>query len=149
MRPAFVLEATRGDTVIDLMYVYIPMGLEREYKIQQSVLARFYSHELAACYLGVAHTFLEVGYVDTACTCTIPEKAKKHGTREDIRAKWDTLIEEHGLTRSHLLACEEVTKVSDCSSRWGKIKETIQIIAGPAIVQDMCDVDEILTRFFG
>ena len=90
-----------------------------------------------------------MGYLDTACTCTIPENTKKHGTREDIRAKWDTLIEEHSLTRSHLLACEQVTEVSDCSSRWGNIKETIQIIAGPAIVQDKLDVDEILKRFLG
>ena len=90
-----------------------------------------------------------MGYLDTACTCTIPENTKKHGTREDIRAKWDTLIEEHSLTRSHLLARDEVTKVSDCGSRWNTISGRVQIIGDPSIVEDMMDVDAILERLLG
>ena len=86
-------------------------------------------------------------YLNAACTYAIPENAKKHGTRESIRAQWETLIREQALTESHLLAREEVTRVFDCSSRWGKIKETVHVVAGPAVVQDTLDVDETLTRF--
>ena len=52
VRPSFVLEAHREDVATDLMYVYIPMGLERPH--QSSVFSRFFSHELASCYLAVA-----------------------------------------------------------------------------------------------
>ena len=88
-----------------------------------------------------------MGYLNAACTYAIPENAKKHGTRESIRAQWETLIREQAITESNLLACEEATRVSDCSSRWRKIKETVHVIAGPAVVQETLEVDETLTRF--
>ena len=84
VRPAFVLEAHREDVVIELMYVYIPMGLERQHDIQSSVLARFCSHELASCFLAVASEELGIGYVGDACTCIIPETALKSGGRHEI-----------------------------------------------------------------
>ena len=40
VRPAFVLEAHREDVATELMYVYIPMGLERPH--QSSVFSRFF-----------------------------------------------------------------------------------------------------------
>ena len=92
LRPAFVVEAHREDVVTQLMYVYIPMGLEREHEMQGSVLARFCSHELASCYLAVASEQLEMGYTRDVCTCTIPEEARKHGSRMAILEKWEALI---------------------------------------------------------
>ena len=89
VRPAFVLEATRGDVVVQLMYVYIPMGLERQHEIQSTALARFGSHELAYCFLAVASEKLKLGYVDDACTCVIPEGARRHGAKEKIVEQWE------------------------------------------------------------
>ena len=71
VRPAFVLEAHRDSEVIELMYVYVPMGLEREYEIQRSVLARFGDHKVAICFLSVASEELGMGDVEDACTCVI------------------------------------------------------------------------------
>ena len=87
VRPAFVLEAHREDVVTELMYVYIPMGLERQHYVQSSVLARFCSHELASCYLAVASERLDVGYLSEACTCIIPEASRKHGGRNEVMRK--------------------------------------------------------------
>ena len=68
VRPAFVLEAHRANVVVKLMYVYIPMGLERELGKQGSVLARFGSHELASCFLAVASENYElVTWATHAC----------------------------------------------------------------------------------
>ena len=63
VQAAFVLEAHREDVVIQLIYVYVPMGLEREFEMQGSVLARFGSHELASCFFAVAVQELGIGYV--------------------------------------------------------------------------------------
>ena len=85
VRPAFVLEAARADTVVDLMYLYIPMGLERQAKIQQSVLGRFCCHKLAWCFLKVANDKLGVRYAQEACTCTMPEAARN---RDVVLQEW-------------------------------------------------------------
>ena len=84
VRPAFVLEAHREDVVTELMYLYIPMGLERQHKIPSSALARFGSHELAFRFLAVASEELRIGYVGNACTCMIPDDAREHGGPHEI-----------------------------------------------------------------
>ena len=108
VRPAFVLEAHGKEEVIQLMYVYIPLGLERQHDIQCSVLARFGSHELASCFLAVASEELEIGYDGDACTSVIPEAAHKHGSKEEIRRRWGDLIELRDLPACYKITLDKV-----------------------------------------
>ena len=107
--PAFVLRAHKVDEVIDLMYIYVPMGLERESALQGSMLARFCSHELASCFLEVASEQLEMSYNSNACTVTIPENARRHGTREDIVQSWNELIMQRVLRPCYAIELNQIT----------------------------------------
>jgi len=112
VRPAFVLEAHKVDEVIDLMYIYVPMGLERESALQGSILARFCSHELASCFLEVASEQLEMRYDSNACTVAIPENARRHGTRS-VMERIDPAACASSLLRyraepNHTLGCERL-----------------------------------------
>ncbi len=92
VRVYYAYEATREQETIELMHLYVPMGLSRQYGSQGSLLGRMRSHELAACLLAVASSRLEVRYEPENCTCTVPPEAKKHGTPESIMARWKELI---------------------------------------------------------
>ena len=59
-RPAYVLAAKKDGKTTDLMYVYQPMGLSRQYEWQGSILARFQNMQLALCFLQVASTELGI-----------------------------------------------------------------------------------------
>ena len=50
-RCAFVKPATEKGVMKDLMYVYQPQGLDRQADEMRTLLARFQSRNLAACFL--------------------------------------------------------------------------------------------------
>jgi len=114
VRPAYVLEASRHGEVQELMHIYIPMGLERQHELQSSILGRFRSHELAACFLSVATTELMVGYRAEACTCVLPDEASKHGTATTILTSWQALIEAQQLQPAYAMHCEQ----GKCHRTW-------------------------------
>ena len=129
VRPAFVWEAHRDSEITQLMYVYIPIGLEREHEIQGSVLARFGSHQLATCFLAVANEKLQMGYVRTACTCIIPEEARKHGGRAEVLATWEALLLDHSLPPCYRMEVQHVV-ISEDERVWDALKKTVENVSG-------------------
>ena len=146
VRPAFVLEAHREDVVTELMYVYIPMGLERQHDVQSSVLARFCSHELASCYLAVASESLDVGFLSEACTCSIPEASRKNGGPSEVMRKWYALIETHRLQRCYALGPETVLETETQS--WQNVRKMIRRMA-PTDYEEALNVIETVMHTIG
>ena len=146
VRPAFVWEAHRDDVVTELMYIYIPMGLERQHRIQSSVLARFCSHELASCYLAVASEKLGVGYLRDACTCIIPEASQKHGGRTGIMRNWQDLLDRHKLLPCYNIGAEQVMPTS--AKCWAGVQDLILNMA-PKDYHGALNVIDCLMRHVG
>ena len=89
-RPAYVLAATKEGKTRNLMYVYQPMGLYKDYATQGSILARFQSFDLALCFMQVAASHLGVRYMDRACTIAVADEEATSQEREEIRNHWRT-----------------------------------------------------------
>ena len=62
-RCAFVKKATLNKVSKDLMYIYQPMGLDRQADEQGGLLARFQSAEMAACFMYVLFTKLDMKFM--------------------------------------------------------------------------------------
>ena len=100
-RPAYVLSATKDDCTVDLMYLYEPQGLLKQYYYQSSILARFQDEQLALCFLHVATTELGMQYMQRACTVSVTEAEKKAAQasspvkdiEEDILKQWHSCFE--------------------------------------------------------
>ena len=90
-RPAYVLAATKEGKTIDLMYVYQPMGLSRQYDTQGSILARFQDFNLALCFMQVAANHLDVRYMDNACTIAAAAEEATSQEQEELRLHWRVL----------------------------------------------------------
>ena len=98
VRAYYAFEATREEETIELMHLYVPMGLSRQHRCQGSLLGRMRSHELGACLLAVASSKLAVRYMAENCTCTVPPESRKRGTPESIMARWSALLEDLNVT---------------------------------------------------
>jgi len=83
------------------------MGLERQPEMQSSILSRFHSHDLAACFLSIASTELKMGYTTEACTCVVSEAASKHGTPATILKAWHAKIKKQKLQQAYAMLFEE------------------------------------------
>ena len=86
-RPAYCLVGTKDGKSTELMYVYQPMGLSREYTEQGSILARFQNIELALYFLQVASTKLGIKYLESACTVAM-ENQEGTSTPPNILEIW-------------------------------------------------------------
>ena len=144
VRPAFVLEAHRENELVDLMYIYVPMGLERESVLQSSILARFRSHELASCFLEVANEELGMGYVPQACTVAIPTNASKHGTREHIVQAWKDLITLRALRRCYAIDRNQITPSEVIE--WISVRATVKLIAGSELAVELEELDVVMKK---
>ena len=77
-RCAFVKTATENGVTKDLMYIYEPMGLDRQANQMGSVLARFQCRNLAACFLEVLESKLAMKLMEicaargTSCSMSKP-----------------------------------------------------------------------------
>ena len=129
------------------MYIYVPMGLERESALQGSILARFRSHELASCFLEVANEELGMGYDPKACTVAIPTNASKHGTREDIVQAWNDLITLRALRRCYAIELNQITP-SDVIE-WNSVRDTVMTIAGSELAFELDDLDVVMKEIDG
>ena len=87
-RPAYVLAATKDSKTTDLMYVYEPMGLSRQYELQGSIRGRFQNLELALCFLQVASNEVGVKYMESACTVPMADEEAGLTEQENIREPW-------------------------------------------------------------
>ena len=56
------------------------------------------------------------------------------------------MIDDHALVKADLIASEEVTTVSDCSTSWGRVRETVENIAGTTIVEDIVQIEELMQQ---
>ena len=142
VRPAFVLEAHRENELVDLMYIYVPMGLERESALQGSILARFRSHELASCFLKVSNEELGMGYLPQACTVAIPTNASKHGTQEHIVQAWKDLITLRALRRCYAIDRNQITPSEVIE--WTSVRATVMPIAGSELAVELEDLDVVM-----
>lgn len=145
MRPAFVLEAHRESEVIELMYVYVPMGLEREHEIQGSVRARFGLHEVAVCFLATANEKLGMGYVEDACTCTIPENARKHGGRDAILAAWNSLILLQNLEPCYNIN-PQLCVLCEHDVVWDDIRKTVEEASLSRFTESLDRIDGVMRK---
>ena len=127
---------------MQLMYVYVPMGLEREFEMQGSVLARFGSHELASCFIAVANEELGSAYVGEACTCIIPEDSKKHGTRQLVLEKWYELIRMRKLSSSYNVSLKQI-HISSIEG-WDGVRKTVGKVAATECAEALDIVDNLM-----
>ena len=101
-RPAYYLMGEKDGKSTELMYVYQPMGLSRQYPEQGSILARFQDMNLALYFLQVAWKELGVKYLHSACTVAMEsqEGATPQTNILDIwqAAKADYTIEDYDIS---------------------------------------------------
>ena len=64
-RCAFVKAGAENGVTRDLMYIYQPMGFDRQADQMGSLLARFQCRNLAACFLEVLETNLDMRLMET------------------------------------------------------------------------------------
>ena len=67
-RCAFIKTATVNGVTKDLMYIYEPMGLDRQADQMGSLLARFQNRNLAACFLDVLSSKLGMKIMEVCAT---------------------------------------------------------------------------------
>ena len=70
---------------------------------------------------------LGIGYVGDACTCIIPEGARKHGGRDEIVRQWDGLTRLRNLRPCYNIALEQVT-VSGTAG-WDHVRKIVEKVA--------------------
>ena len=119
------------------------------YQWDSSVSIRFkaqYSlvlvHELAACFLAVASEELRIGYVGDACTCVIPEDARKHGGRHEILRRWDDLTKLRNLRPCYNIALEQVPVSS--TPGWDRVRKTVAQVAAKECGEALEAVDDLM-----
>lgn len=120
------------------------MGLERQHEIQKSILARFGSHELASCFLEVTSPQLEIGYLQEACTCVIPQHTTKHGGIQGIMKKWKTLTNGCDLKPCYDIEAEQFDE--DRNPCWQDVNNTVKKTHGQQFEEALNLVDEQMKK---
>ena len=118
--------ATCGTESVELMHLYQPMGLARQHSAQSSLLGRMRSHALAGCLLRAAEMYLNVTYSPSACICTVPDGAKKHGTPEEIMEAWNELVCRLQLDTTSRVVCE--ISPQKCDTIWEEVHLILQTL---------------------
>ena len=144
MRPAYVLEAVQDGESIELMHVYIPMGIERQYEKQSCIFGRFRCHELAVCFLVAAKKYLSMGYSSHACKCVVPDEARKNGTPADIMAKWEDLVQQRQLRDAYSLDLNLI--VSPTVYGWKETRKVIELYVGKIFLESLGIIAEPMQR---
>ena len=132
-RPAYYLMGEKDGKSTELMYVYQPMGLSRQYPHQGSILARFRDMNLALHFLEVAWKQLGVKYLDSACTVAM-ESQEGDTPQKDIRAIWqaakaDYDIEDYAI--SIKTEPKDLPEVCD----WSSFATFLALIAQPVCLK--------------
>ena len=127
-RLAYVLAATKEGKTTDLIYVYQPMGLSREYELQGSILARFQNLQLALCFLQVASTELGVKYMDSACTVPMAEQEATSKDQEAILWQWRSLKTGYEIEACEFSVQEDIEHLPPIQS-WSSMIRLLSVIA--------------------
>ena len=127
-RPAYVLAATKGNESTELMYVYEPMGLDRQYDLQGSILARFKDVDLALCFLKVAETELGVKYMDRACTVAMADQEASSEAQENILKEWRSAIDSFAIEACEFSVQQEITDLPRVDS-WASMLGVLGVLA--------------------
>ena len=97
---------------------------------------------MASCYLEVASEKLGMGYLNDACTCTIPEEARKHGTRAEILSRWKALIQQRNLRPCYNIELDQY--IVSGQEGWCGVMETLATNATSACKEAMSVVDQLM-----
>ena len=127
-RPAYVLAATKDNKTTELMYVYEPMGLYRQYEVQGSILARFQNVQLALCFLKVASTELGVKYMDRACTVAMADQEASSEAQENILKEWRSAIDSFAIEACEFSVQQEITDLPRVRS-WASMLSVLGVLA--------------------
>ena len=126
------------------MYIYAPMGLDRQHEVQKSILARFGSLELASCFIEVTSRQLDIGYLEKTCTCVIPKDSKKHGGIERVMEKWKTLTNTCRLKPCYDIEEEHFNE--KLTAGWEDVKKAVKKPYGDKIEEALNLVDEKMNK---
>ena len=127
-RLAYVLAATKNGKTTNLMYVYEPMGLSRQYDFQGSMLARFRNHHLALSFLQVASTELGVKYMDNACTVPMADREGNAEVQKTVLSKWQTLKAAYDIEACEFSVKKELEHLPPVQS-WSSMIDLLNVIA--------------------
>ena len=127
-RPAYVLAATKDGKSTDLMYVYQPMGLSRQYDLQGSILARFQNLHVALSFLQVASTGLGIKYMDNACTVPMAEQEGNAEAQKAILSQWQTLKAAYDIEACEFSVKKELEHLPPLQS-WSSMIDLLNVIA--------------------
>ena len=129
-RPAYVWTATKDDKAVDLMYLYQPMGLARQYGKQGSILGRFFNREVALSFLQVASQELGMKYTKDSVSLPIMEQAmaKENKTAASILEQWETAKKSFAIEETELSLNSEFKHLQPVES-WSTLTSLLRIVA--------------------
>ena len=83
-----------------------------------------------------------MGYLNDACTCTIPEEARKHGTRNEILSQWNALIQLRNLRPCYNVELEQY--IVSGQEGWDGVKKTVAKVAGTECGEALNVIDQFM-----
>ena len=137
-RPAYVMTATKNMKAVDLMYLYEPMGLKRQYKHQGSILGRFFNRDLALCFLQVASEDLDMKYSKHSVSLpVIPQAiAKEKKTAPEMIEQWEAASESFEIKETELNLKSDFSLVQPVEC-WSTLTSLLKSIA-PDVAKKRC-----------
>ena len=137
-RPAYVMTATKNMKAVDLMYLYQPMGLKRQYKHQGSILGRFFNRDLALCFLQVASQELGMKYSKQSVSLPVVPQAmaKENKTRTEMIEQWEKARESFAIDETELNLKTDFSLAPPVEC-WSTLTSLVKSIA-PEVAKKRC-----------
>ena len=137
-RAAYVMTATNKMKAVDLMYLYEPMGLKRQYKHQGSILGRFFNRDLALCFLQVASQELGMKYSKHSVSLPVVPQAiaKEKKTAAEMIEQWETARESFAIEETELNLKSDFSLAPPVEC-WSTLTSLVKSIA-PEVAKKRC-----------
>ena len=100
---------------------------------------------MAICFLGVASEKLGVGYTEDACTCTIPENARKHGGSDAIVEAWNSLILSRTLKPCYNIK-PQLCVISEHDVVWDDVRKTVEEASSSEFTESLNLLEELMKQ---
>ena len=137
-RPAYVMTATNKTKAVDLMYVYEPMGLKRQFTHQGSILGRFFNRDLALCFLQVASQELGMKYSKHSVSLPVVPQAmaKENKTSAEMIEQWEEARESFAIDETELNLKTDFSLAPPVEC-WSTLTSLVKVIA-PDVAKKRC-----------